>query len=139
MYKLYQDMKSASKFKGKWYARAVVTDVVDTDVLADRIQRNCSMKKSDVRAVLTELVEVMNDELQASHKVKLDGFGSFKIGLSTKPAETAKDFSASVNVVGMRVNFTPETHVSRMNSTRTKMFITGATVKEAPEYAVNKE
>lgn len=134
MYKLYQDMKEASKFKGMWYARAVITDVVDTDILADKIQRNCSMKKSDVKAVLTELVEVMNDELQASHRVKLDGFGSFKMGLASKPANTAKDFSATTNIVGMRVNFAPETHVSRINNTRSKMFITGATVKEAPEY-----
>lgn len=139
MYKLFQEMRATSKFKGKWYARAVVTDVVDTDVLADRIQRNCSMKKSDVKAVLTELIEVMNDELQASHRVKLDGFGSFKMGISTKPADTAKDFSAATNIVGMRVNFLPETHVSRINKTRSKMFITGATVKEATEYAVNKE
>lgn len=139
MYKLYQEMKEASKFKGKWYARAVMTDVVDTDMLADRIQRNCSMKRSDVRAVLTELVEVMSDELQASHRVRLDGFGSFKIGLATKPADTAKDFSAAANIVGMRVNFMPETHISRANRTRSKMFITGATVKEMPEYAVNDD
>ena len=72
-YRLYQDTKKDSKFKGMWYARSIVTDVVDTEVLAERIQRNCSMKKSDVQAVLTELVEVMNDELQASHRVKLYG------------------------------------------------------------------
>lgn len=139
MYKLYQEIKETSKFKGKWYARAVITDVVDTDVLADRIQRNCSMKRSDVKAVLTELVEVMNDELQASHRVKLDGFGSFKIGLTTKPADTPKDFTAATNVVGMRVNFMPETHFNRANRTRSKAFITGATVKEAPKYAIKEE
>ena len=38
--------------------------------LADRIQRQCSMTKGDVLAVLTELVTVMKDELQNSHKVK---------------------------------------------------------------------
>lgn len=139
MYKLYQEMKETSKFKGKWYARAVITDVVNTDMLADKIQRNCSMKKSDVKAVLTELVEVMSDEMQASRRVKLDGFGSFKIGLATKPADTAKEFSAATNIVGMRVNFMPETHIDRANRAHSKMFITGATVKEAPIYKVEKE
>lgn len=137
MYKLYQETKESSKFKGKWYARAVITEVVNTEVLAERIQRNCSMKKSDVKAVLAELVEVMNDELQASHRVKLDGFGSFKIGLATKPADTIKDFSAATNIVGMRVNFMPETHISKANHTRSKVFITGAKVTEAPKYTVN--
>jgi len=139
MYKLYQDTKATSKFKGKWYARALITDVVNTDMLAEKIQRNCSVKKSDVKAVLTELVEVMNDELQASHRVKLEGFGSFKIGLVTKPADTVKDFSAATNVVGMRVNFMPETHVDKSSRTRTKMFIAGASVREAPRYNVEKE
>lgn len=138
-YRLYQDTKKDSKFKGMWYARSIVTDVVDTEVLAERIQRNCSMKKSDVQAVLTELVEVMNDELQASHRVKLNGFGSFKIGLATKPAVSVQEFSAATNVVGMRVNFMPETHVSRANHTRSKMFINGAKVKEAPKYSIAEE
>lgn len=133
-YKLYQEAREASKNKGKWYARALMTETVDTEKLAERIQRNCSMKKSDVLAVLTELVEVMNDEMQASHKVRLNGFGSFKIGLKTKPADTAKDFSASTNVVGMRVNFAPETHVDTRTRSHNKQFLTGATVKEAALY-----
>jgi nucleoid DNA-binding protein len=40
-------------------------------------------------AVLEELVEVMKDQMQDSKRVKLDGFGSFKIGIESKGAQTA--------------------------------------------------
>ena len=106
-YKLMKDTRESSAYKGQYYAKAVHTDTIDLSALADRIQRNCSMKKSDCYAVLTELVEVMKDELQASHIVKVDGLGSFKIGIKGTFCETAKDFNASTNITGYRVNFRP--------------------------------
>ena len=95
-YKLYMNNRKNSPTKGKWYARAAVQNVVDLDALAKRIQANCTAKRADVMAVLTELVEVMTTELQNSNRVKLDGFGSFKIGLKSGPATSAKTFSAAI-------------------------------------------
>ena len=95
LYRLYQNNRKNSEFSGKWYARSVMTNTIDTAAIAERIQRNCTVKKSDVVAVLTELVEVMKDELQNSHSIKLDGFGFFRIGLHTAPANTAADFYPS--------------------------------------------
>ena len=121
-YRLYQNNNEYFVNKGKWYARATMTETVDMKKLAERIQRNCTAKRSDVWAVLTELVEVMQDELQASHRVKLDGFGAFKIGIQSK----AK---------GLRVIFQPETKISA-DKTRTRTFLTGCTVQEAPKNAI---
>jgi predicted histone-like DNA-binding protein len=115
-----------------------MTNDVTLEKLASIIQRNCSMKKSDVLAVLTELVEVMQDELQASHRVKIDGFGSFKIGLRSKGAESPKLFSVSKHITGLRVNFQPEVKTSA-DKTRTKTFLTGCAVQEAGEYNVPEE
>ncbi|MCR5129891.1 MAG: hypothetical protein K6C10_00315 [Prevotella sp.] len=58
-YKLYQDNRTTSTHKGMWYARALVSGIKDTKTLADQIQQNVSVKKSDVLAVLDELVVVM--------------------------------------------------------------------------------
>ena len=52
MYKLYQDKRLNSSTKDKWYARAIHPQVIETDALAERIQRNCTVKRSDVVAVL---------------------------------------------------------------------------------------
>jgi predicted histone-like DNA-binding protein len=116
-----------------------MTQTTDLAALAERIQRNCTAKKSDVLAVLTELVEVMQDELQASHRVKLDGFGAFKLGMSTKGAETAKAFTPVTNVKSLHVLFQPEVHIDRNNKSRIRTFLTGTVVREADSYYVEKE
>ena len=102
-YKLYQDNRTSSKFKGQWYARAVHTGTVDIDDLAEEMQANCTVKRADIVAVLSELVETMKKHLQMSHRVKLDRLGSFKIGMSTKPALTVGEFTASNNVKSVHV------------------------------------
>lgn len=137
-YRLYQNNQENFANKGKWYARAVNTQTVETNDLAERIQRNCTAKKSDVLAVLTELVEVMQDELQASHRVKLNGFGSFKIGIRTLPADTAKDFTVAQNVKGLHIIFQPDVRTAA-DKTRVRTFLTGCTVKEAPKNDVKDE
>ena len=132
-YKLYQDNRKNSTTRGQWYGRAAVMGTTNLETLAARIQRNCTAKKSDVLAVFTELVEVMQDELQEGRRVKLDGFGSFKIGLSTKGAETAKAFTPTKNVKGVHVLFQPEVKTSA-DGTRVKTFLTGIQVAEYGEY-----
>ena len=92
-YRLHQDQSTGTKRSGKWYARAVPTAVINTRQLAEIVQRNCTVKRSDVVAVIEELVEVMKDQMQDSKRVKLDGFGSFKIGIESKGAATAAKFT----------------------------------------------
>lgn len=145
LYKLWQDNRSSSSYKGKWYGRAIHQNTVDLSAISDRIQRNCSMKKSDVMAVLIELVEVMKDELQNSNVVKIDGFGLFKVGLQTKPAATAAEFNPARNVTGYRVNFLPASHsvpngVNTKGNARHKVIrdlLDGASCKEAAKNAVD--
>ena len=66
------------------------------------------MTKGDVLAVLTEMVSVMQDELQNSNKVHLDGLGTFYIGLRTKGAQSEEDFTANDNIKSFVVNFLAE-------------------------------
>ena len=115
-YRLHQDQSVGTKRSGKWYARMVPTSCINTRQLAEIIQRNCTVKKSDVMAVLEELVETMRDQLQDSKRVKLDGFGSFKIGINCKGAR-------STDNAGNRV----------------KQFLQGATCIELPDNKVVKE
>ena len=75
-YRLYQNNREG-KFKGMWYARACHNGTVDIYKLADIMQANCTVKRSDILAVLAELVEVMTDQLQNSMRVKLN---TLKVG-----------------------------------------------------------
>ena len=92
-YKIYKNNNKKNAGFGKFYARAMHNGTTNLDDIAAIIERNCSMKKSDVKAVLTELVEVMTAQIQDSKRVKLDGLGTFKIGISTKGAESAAAFN----------------------------------------------
>lgn len=135
-YKLYQENREGSANKGKWYARAVHTGTVTIDDLADEMQANCTVKRADIVAVLSELVETMQKHLQMSHRVKLDRLGTFKIGMHTSPADTVKDFTASGNVKSVHVLFQPETKIDK-NKTRTRALLTGCKVQELPKNAVS--
>ena len=131
-YKLSQDKRITSTTKGKWFGRSVVTNMIDTNGLAEIMQRNCTVKKSDILAVLAELVETMTDQLQQSARVKLDGFGSFKIGIKSTGSDTVKDYSVAKNVKGLRVNFQPETKIDAKKN-RQQSLLNGARVQEAPK------
>ena len=139
LYRLSQNNnRKNTKAYGKWYARAVSTNQIGLNEVSQRIQQNCSMKRSDVKAVLEELIEVLTQELQNSHSVKLDGLGTFSMGLTSTGTVTVREFNAAQNVVGLHVNFLPD----RKRGTDKKYIIAltnGATVKEAPKNTVLPE
>ena len=131
-YRLSQVTSPKQKGYGKWYPRAVMTNTVDTDALATIMQRNCTVKKSDILAVISELIETMQDQLQDSKRVKLNGFGSFKIGMSSTGADKASDFDARKNIKGLHVLFMPEVKTDSEGQ-RQKTFISGCSVQEVPK------
>ena len=137
-YRLHQDQSTGTKRSGKWYARAVPTAVINTRQLAEIVQRNCTVKRSDVMAVIEELVEVMKDQMQDSKRVKLDGFGSFKIGIESKGAATAAKFTVADHIKGLHVVFMPE-RTKDTAGNRSKQFLQGAKVEELPLNTVVKE
>ena len=136
LYRLSKVTSPKAKGYGKWYPRAVITQTVDTEMLATIMQRNCTLKKADIVAVISELIETMADQLQDSKRVKLNGFGSFKIGIHGEGADSAADFSTSKNIKGLHVLFQPEVKTDG-SGLRQKTFITGCSVQEAPKNDVD--
>jgi predicted histone-like DNA-binding protein len=135
-YRLQKDTRETSKTKGQYFAHAVMVETVGTDELAALMQENCTVKRSDIAAVLTELVPTMQRVLQDSKRVKLGGFGSFKIGLRGKGSATVDDFNVNKNIKGLRVNFQPEVSTDSSTGTRTKKLVGNANVTELPKNLV---
>lgn len=129
--KVQSNMKGNSSF-GKWYGKAVVSDVVDVDLLSSNIGNRCTVTKPDIVAVISALVDEMKAQLQMGNRVVLDGFGSFKVGMSTKPAETAKEFTAN-NVKRLRVIFLPTTNQTSEGK-RNIAILEGCRVEEMANY-----
>ena len=136
LYKLIQNTNEhMPAANGKWYARPVYTGTIDLDGIAERIQRNSTAKKSDAKAVLTEMVEVITDALQASQRVHIDGFGTFKIGISSKGASAVKDFSISENLKSVRVLFQPETTIDSGTHKRVREMLKGISFQNSADLA----
>lgn len=129
--KVQSNMRGNSSF-GKWYGKAVVSDVVDVDMLSSNIGNRCTVTKPDIVAVISALVDEMKAQLQMGNRVVLDGFGSFKVGMSTKPAETAKEFTAN-NVKRLRVLFLPTTNQTSEGK-RNIAILEGCRVEEMASY-----
>ena len=98
-----------AKSYGKYYATAVYDNhFIGTEELADFIQQQASVKKSDIKAVLDELGAAMKHYFELGQKVKLDGIGIMKVGFSSIGVARVEDCT-SATITTRRVLFQPET------------------------------
>ena len=108
-FKKIQNKNDESTAYGKWFATAVYDQhFIETEQLADFIQTQASVKKSDIKAVLDELGSAMKHFFELGQKVKLDGIGIFKVGFSSI-GTTEKDDCGAQTITTRRVLFQPET------------------------------
>ena len=104
-----QNKNSHSDAYGKYFAQAVYDNhFIGTEELADFIQRQASVKKSDIKAVLQELGEALKHFFELGQKIKLDGIGIFKVGFSSIGVVKLEDCGAQT-ITTRRVLFQPET------------------------------
>ena len=131
-FKIYQSNRNGNT-KGQFYARAAHRDTVTIKDLAEVMQNNSTVKYSDILAVLTELSEVMRQELQRSNRVKIDGIGTFKVAVRSKGAASAKEFTVAENIKGVHVLFLPEVTVDASGK-HVKTLLAGVKVRESDSY-----
>ena len=103
-----QNKNDESTAYGKWFATAVYDQrFIETEELAEFIQTQASVKKSDIKAVLDELGGALKHFFELGQKVKLDGIGIFKVGFSSIGTATKDDCGAQT-ITTRRVLFQPE-------------------------------
>ena len=104
----YMNTNELSKTFGKYYLRPVYDDrFVTTGELADFIQTQCTVKRSDIKAVLDELGAAFKHYFELGQKIRLEGIGIFKVGVSSACSDTEAGCTAAL-VKKSRVNFQPE-------------------------------
>lgn len=130
-YRKVVNNRKNSKTKGKVYGRAVVDGVIDTKEIARKINKRCTLTEPDIIAVINALETEIGYGLSDGKRVVLDGFGSFKVGLTTTPADSAKKFT-SANIKGMHVIFLPATEMEQ--GKRVKNMLKGVKAEEMTEY-----
>ena len=130
-YRKVVNNRKNSKTKGKVYGRAVVDGVIDTKEIAGKISKRCTLTEPDIIAVINALKTEIGYGLADGKRVVLDGFGSFKVGLTSTPADSAKKFT-SANIKGMHVIFLPATEMEQ--GKRVKNMLKGVKAEEMTEY-----
>lgn len=130
-YRKVVNNRKNSKTKGKVYGRAVVDGVIDTKEIAGKISKRCTLTEPDIIAVINALETEIGYGLADGKRVVLDGFGSFKVGLTTTPADSAKKFT-SANIKGMHVIFLPATEMEQ--GKRVKNMLRNVKAEEMTEY-----
>ena len=104
-----QNNNSKSLAYGKYFATAVYDEkFITTEQIADFIQQQCSIKKSDIKAALDELGGAMKHFFELGQKIRLDGIGIFKVGFSSIGVNKVEDCSAAT-ITERRILFQPET------------------------------
>jgi predicted histone-like DNA-binding protein len=108
------------KTYGKYYAKPSYDEkFIETDEIADFIQTQATLKRSDIKAALDELGAAMKHFLEMGQKIRLAGIGIFKVGFSSIGVTNSDDCTAAT-ITSRRVLFQPE--IERI--------VVGSTVKE---------
>ena len=98
-----------AKSYGKYYAQPVYDQkFIETDEIADFIQTQATLKRSDIKAALDELGAAMKHFLEMGQKIRLSGIGIFKVGFSSIGVAKVEDCTAAT-ITSRRVLFQPET------------------------------
>ena len=120
-----------SPTRGMIYGRAVVNKVVHTRAIAKKITERCTVTEPDILAVINALMTEISANIADGNKVVLDEFGSFKLGIRTSPAESAKKFT-SANIKNMYVIYSPYTVMDQ--GKRVNPMLSGIKMEELTEY-----
>lgn len=132
-YKLYQNNNKASSMYKKWYARAVCEETVDVAGLARHMsEHNSPYSAGVIHGVLKDMIACTKELVLDGKNVKLDDLAIFSAGLTTRPAASAKEFSASANIRSVRLR-------ARATGTlRTVVLTREARTRQFSEYLVGE-
>ena len=109
-YRLTKLKNSSRDYDGLWYPKAVHTRTMKTKKLLKDIPRQCTLKRGDILAVMTELSEYLIYHLQQGEIVELDGIGRFKLEVKGRGVTRPKDFDEKAGISGFVCHFTPFSH-----------------------------
>ena len=79
----------------------------------------------------------MNQVLKDGNRVKLDGLGTFRVGIHSQGVQKAEDFNAQRDIYGAHVLFAPTVTIDAMKR-RVKTLISGLRIQEAVQYDAPK-
>ena len=142
LYKLYKIARTFKdgrddKANNHWFGRVVTLGEKNISQMAEQVSYATTATPSDCEAVIESLINVIRTNIGDSKSVKIDGIGTFKLGLECEGAESPGDFSVTGNIHGAHVIFTPEFTLDSKHH-RHYTLLEGIKFGETPENKVVK-
>jgi len=91
----------------KWYASSKLTGTRDLKNLSKDLSEVSSLSAGDVQNVIANLIDQLPKWLMEGNSVKLDGFGTFRLSLSSTGEATKEDVTAA-SIKDIYVLFEPD-------------------------------
>ncbi|MDR1398825.1 MAG: HU family DNA-binding protein [Treponema sp.] len=110
--KKIQRRNPLSETQEKWYLTQEKSGSVGMKDISREIEGRSALSPGDVQSVLSNLVEVLPVFLKLGQTVNLEGFGTFRISVSSEGAATAKELNARY-VKGVKMLFLPSPELKR--------------------------
>lgn len=115
-YKKYQNQTKSTPLSGKWLARAVADETLDTRALAEHMAKhNTPYSQGAIHGVLKDMTSCIKELLLDGKSVKIDDLAIFGVGIRSKAAETLEEFSLEKNITGMRLRARATGNLSTTN------------------------
>lgn len=119
LYEFYRNPQSDEKEQRKYHPRVVTSGRVNTEQLARDIQQECSLTRSDVKAMLAALADKMVQYLSEGKRVYLEDIGYFKVNLQCNQEVTTIDDKGVGKVSFKSISFRADERLKKaMNSTK---------------------
>jgi predicted histone-like DNA-binding protein len=90
----------------KWYLTQEKAGTVRMGEIAKEIERRSALSLGDVQSTLSNMVEVLPIFLKLGQTIKLEGFGSFRVSVTSDGTATADELTAH-HIKGVKIVFLP--------------------------------
>ena len=114
-YYLRKETNPQRKSYDRWSAVAVHDETISQQQIEREVQANCSAKVSDVKLVMTDIIETIERHLKRGDRVRLDYWGLMKLEIESRSVERAEDFDTRKHVRALRLHFLPESRRGRQS------------------------
>jgi predicted histone-like DNA-binding protein len=96
----------------KWYLTQESAGNVGLHEIAKEIEGRSALSLGDVQSVLSNLMEVMPIFLKLGQSVKLEGFGTFRVTVSSDGTAVADELNTH-HIKGVKMVFLPSVELKR--------------------------
>lgn len=102
--------------QSKWYLTQKSDGSVNIKDIAGEIVQRSALSLGDVQSVLSNLVQIMPTFLKLGQSIRLEGFGTFRVTISSEGVDTPEELSTR-QVKKVQISFLPSVELKQSLAT----------------------